>query len=123
MTKCCVGAKRSRSAVRPRWPLPTRLLVMWLFGVLTWLVAAAHASSPDPTWISGLYDAADDDDVMRAITDATAAPACARPMLGPVSVPASRVKPVIASTPDAVRRILLVDRGPPALSSPPFHLR
>ena len=44
------------------------LLAVLLFG----LVPAAHASPPDETWISGLYDNADYDDAVLAIVGSVA---------------------------------------------------
>src|SRR5436190_23365687 len=46
-----------------RWPIPLSLIA----AVLT-LAPAAHASPPDQSWISGLYDNADFDDVVLLIT-------------------------------------------------------
>lgn len=41
------------------------ILVIGLGLTLTWaLPALAHASPPDPSWIPGIYDAADFDDVV-----------------------------------------------------------
>ena len=46
-----------------------RLAVAALLGlVLSTLGALANASPPDPGWIGGFYDAADDDDVILAVT-------------------------------------------------------
>jgi len=36
------------------------------------VVCLAHASPPDPTWIPGLYDDADGDDVVAFIVEASA---------------------------------------------------
>ena len=52
---------------------------MWLFRVplvtivlsLALLPALAHATPPDPSWIPGLYDDADDDDVVVLVTSGT----------------------------------------------------
>ena len=46
-----------------------RRSVSWLLAaVVLALAALAHASPPDPTWIAGLYDNADFDDVVLKIT-------------------------------------------------------
>ena len=45
-----------------------RLAVAALLGLLSTLGALANASPPDPGWIGGFYDAADDDDVILAVT-------------------------------------------------------
>jgi hypothetical protein len=41
-----------------------------LLGVLVLLGTLAHASPPDPTWIGGLWDDADFDDVIDRVTSA-----------------------------------------------------
>jgi hypothetical protein len=53
-----------------RWQLP---VVLILLGALIALVPLAHASPPDPIWITGLYDGADYDDVIAAATSADSA--------------------------------------------------
>lgn|SRR5262245_44602438 len=50
---------------------PVVLLQILLVVVLGALPPLAHASVPDPTWIAGIYDAADFDDVIVLITSAT----------------------------------------------------
>src|SRR5229473_3334992 len=54
---------------------PSLLLAMLLAGLLVALVPLAHASPPDETWISGLYDDGDYDDVVLALVDAISLPA------------------------------------------------
>jgi hypothetical protein len=49
-----------------------RLLRILLAVLLFSLVPAAHASSPDETWISGLYDNADYDDAVLAVVGSVA---------------------------------------------------
>jgi hypothetical protein len=51
-------------------PAVAALLVL----VLPALGALAHASPPDPGWIGGLYDAADGDDAILAVTGLDQAP-------------------------------------------------
>ena len=56
-------------------PMIPRLSVSaLLIMVLSALGALAHASPPDPGWIAGLYDAADGDDVVLAVTGLDQAP-------------------------------------------------
>jgi hypothetical protein len=43
-------------------------LVLTLLPVVVGLVSLAYARPPDPTWISGIYDDGDYDDVVIAIT-------------------------------------------------------
>jgi hypothetical protein len=49
-------------------------LVPLLGLVLPTLVALAHASPPDETWLPGIYDDADFDDVVTLITVSSGAP-------------------------------------------------
>ena len=42
---------------------PAGFGVMWLAILLIAPVTLAHASLPDPTWLEGVYDQADFDDV------------------------------------------------------------
>jgi len=42
--------------------------VIALLAALVGLVPLAHASPTDPSWIPGIYDAADSDDVVLAVT-------------------------------------------------------
>jgi hypothetical protein len=79
-----------------------------LAGVLGTLVALAHASPPDPTWIPGLYDNADGDDVVAFIVDADGAADAGAPV-APMSDAVVLVHAVIA-TPAA--RAPTVDQPP-----------
>jgi hypothetical protein len=45
-----------------------RLVALGLIVVVLALAPAAHATPPDPSWIPGLYDNADFDDVILLIT-------------------------------------------------------
>jgi hypothetical protein len=53
----------------PRSPVATLLVL-----ILAAVGALAHASPPDPSWIGGLYDAADGDDAILAVTGLDQAP-------------------------------------------------
>jgi hypothetical protein len=46
---------------------PERALGLLLFVCLTSLTPLAYASPPDPTWIEGMYDDADGDDVVVSL--------------------------------------------------------
>ncbi len=50
-----------------------RLPALLLLGSLVALIPLAYASPPDQTWLGGLYDDADFDDVVLAITSAAGA--------------------------------------------------
>ena len=51
-------------------PRPAGLSVMLLTLVIIAPVTLAHASPPDPTWLAGVYDQADFDDVVGLLTSA-----------------------------------------------------
>jgi hypothetical protein len=48
--------------------LSSRLIAVLLTVALATLTPLAHGSPPDPTWIAGLYDDADHDDAILAVT-------------------------------------------------------
>jgi len=70
-----------------------RVTLIPLLGlVLPALAALAHASPPDETWVPGIYDDADFDDVITLITSSSAAPPDALPCLArPGSIASSIV--------------------------------
>jgi hypothetical protein len=97
-------------------PVPLRFAR--LIGVILTLGIAilpplCHASPPDPTWIAGLYDDADYDDVVLDVLATVAVPVAALPsLLAPM--PARPASPPAA--PEAPGRRGLVarsDRAPP----------
>ena len=47
---------------------PRTIVALLLLGVLVALTPLAHARPPDPTWIAGLWDDADYDDVVLLVT-------------------------------------------------------
>ncbi len=75
----------------PRSAFHGTFIPLLLAACLLTLVPLAHASPPDPTWIGGIYDNADGDDVVLAATGAVvtveATPTAgldALPILGPL---------------------------------------
>jgi hypothetical protein len=52
--------------------LPLMLLALLLLTAPALLLAVAYASPPDPSWIPGIYDGADYDDVVTLVTSASA---------------------------------------------------
>jgi len=71
-----------------------RLTLILLLGVvLVTLVAFAHASPPDATWLAGVYDAADFDDVVDFLVSLSAATPDSSPSLSPDLLPA-RARPM-----------------------------
>jgi len=92
---------------------PVSLLVV-LTLILATLTALAHATPPDPTWISGLYDNADYDDVIILATSETSLTTeSPTPAREPFRIPVDHV-PFAATQgvtdPDLLRP---VPRGPP----------
>jgi hypothetical protein len=93
--------------------LLARLGAMLLASVLVTLVPLAHFSPPDPTWIAGLYDDADHDAAVVAITDAIGFPALDGTSISPARPSSARIAFVGSARPDASTRIRPVDRAPP----------
>jgi hypothetical protein len=93
--------------------LLARLTVILLASVLATLVPLAHFSPPDPTWIAGLYDDADYDDAVVAVTDAVGFPAIDGVIITPTRLSSARVAFAGSTRPDAPSRISPVDRAPP----------
>jgi hypothetical protein len=93
----------------------SQLLLALLVLVLGTLAPLAHASAPDPSWISGIYDGADYDDVVVLITSATGAVSPLRiadlePMLQVIGSLLQLPERATVSLPAAAFR----PRGPPA---------
>jgi hypothetical protein len=100
-----------KRGARRVWPLG--LQALGLVVSLTVLPSLCHASPPDPTWIAGLYDDADHDDVVVEVVGMVAAPSAEPPRaLEPVAV---GTVPVLVARWTPVRRGLLarLDRAPP----------
>ena len=90
-----------------------RLLVPALAFNMYALTSLCYASPPDQTWIAGMYDDADLDDVVLAVIDSSAVPASPAPV---VRAP----EPIHEAQPSAPVAILiprtstaLLDRSPP----------
>jgi hypothetical protein len=90
-------------------------LIVLISAVLEAIVSLAYASPPDPSWISGIYDDADFDDVVGQVTSA-------KVLVGPANAVALLLVPPTTSPPaplreSAVTRLLtatLHARAPPA---------
>jgi hypothetical protein len=95
------------------WPLRGRLVAMLLAVPLLALVPLAHASPPDPSWISGLYDDADHDDAVIAITDASGSPARDAAAILPAGLSGTAMAVAGPKRPRKPPRITLLDRSPP----------
>jgi hypothetical protein len=91
------------------------LFLAFLVLVLGTVPPLAHASSPDPSWISGIYDGADYDDIVVLVTFATGTVAPLRvadlePMLqviGSLAQPPERATVSLSAA-------AFLPRGPPA---------
>lgn len=59
--------------------MPPRFLAFAVVGLLVSLRALAYASPPDQSWIGGLYDDADYDDVVILVTSTAGTAETARP--------------------------------------------
>jgi len=93
---------------------PRRLVALLLVCGLFTIVPLAQGSPPDPTWVAGLYDDGDHDDVVLAITGASALPAMAVVAVARTTAPTSRVVPLGATRVPTSCRISPVDRAPPS---------
>lgn len=87
--------------------------------LLSGLPALAYASPPDPSWVGGIYDGADYDDVIDAITSTTASPsplfgADLRPILALVDAAPPTAEDAVLALPWSS----LQSRAPPACSIP-----
>lgn len=100
-----------RRYLHGRWP--GWLLVLAVFGCLAVLVPLAYASPPDPLWIAGIYDAADDDDVVVAAGSLESLAHEAPPVVGPVAIVADRVVPELRAPPAGPALDTSQPRAPP----------
>ena len=89
----------------------SQLLLALLVLVLGTLAPLAHASAPDPSWISGIYDGADYDDVVVLVASATGTVA---PLRLADLEPLLQVVGSLAQLPE---------RAPVSLSAPAFRPR
>lgn len=111
--------KLGRPPVRASIPgtFASRVLLVALIAIapLT-LVTLAHASPPDPSWVQGIYDDADHDDVATFLTSETGQVRVVTTPDPPIHVPAGRV----AAPPERAGPIVAVSatrsRAPPASS-------
>jgi hypothetical protein len=79
------------------------------------LPALAHASPPDPSWIPGLYDDADYDDVVRMVTSGTGdVPACPPTDLRPMHALVTGLAPSSERAPVGLGASAARPRAPPA---------
>jgi hypothetical protein len=98
----CESGRLHRAIENWALPLVPSALILTSLGLL----ALAYASPPDPSWISGIYDDADYDDVVTLVMAGTASVPDATPL---DSRPAA---PLVAEVPPLVQSAVL----------PPLHL-
>ncbi len=90
-------------------------LVVLVLTLAATLPAVAHASPPDPSWISGVYDDADYDDVILLVTSGTGDVSPALPAdLPPLRPLAGRLVQISERAPVILRASAVRPRAPPA---------
>ena len=92
-----------------------RLLVVLLLLAPIALPGLAHASPPDPTWIPGIYDDADGDDIVSLIASGTGH----LPPAAPTDLPfiarlVARLTPTLERMPLGLWASAASPRAPPA---------
>ena len=92
-----------------------RLLVVLLLLAPVALPGLAHASPPDPTWIQGIYDDGDGDDVVSRIASGTGpTPATAPTDLPFIAQLVTRLTPTPERMPLGLWASAASPRAPPA---------
>ncbi len=90
------------------------LLVALLLLAPTALPGLAHASPPDPTWIQGIYDDRDGDDVVALIASGAGEAPPAAAIAPPLAVLITRLTGPVARMPLALWASATRPRAPPA---------
>jgi len=88
-------------------------IVLLTLALLT-VVPLAQASPPDPTWLGGVYDGADLDDVVQFLVTAVAVPVGERPVLIPTREFRVLLLPAVPAAVPALPRLADRSRAPPA---------
>ena len=99
----------NKDAVKP--PLSQAILVVVTLGVLAVLTGLAYASPPDASWIPGIYDNADLDDVVVLVTAASG-------VVGPVDLAGLHAMP-----PPTATAVLPSEKAPVSDCPAPLHAR
>ena len=95
-----------------------RVRLAWLvalvlvFSVVT-LTSLCQASPPDPTWIGGLYDDADHDDVVLIVVGTVAVPAAESPQVRAPITGRKAPSAIVREAPSKRSLIARLDRAPP----------
>jgi len=91
-----------------------RVLLLLLVAFVAGLPSLAHASPPDPTWMGGLWDDADHDDVIALITSFDGAPSPNAPRVPALTIHlAGFVPTIVTDAPLAERLPAFLRRAPP----------
>ena len=118
---------RSGSCPRQQTPPPEPSRSTWrailtllpIAPALILLPAIAFASPPDPSWIAGIYDGADGDDIVNLVYETSAAKTAAPSHVGPLPCLLEiSLEGLVRSAPG--KRFTPGPRGPPARCSPEF---
>ena len=92
------------------------LILLPVVLVLVLLPAIAFASPPDPSWIPGIYDGADGDEIVNLVYDTSAVTTAASSYISPLrsmpKIPIERIAPRLPG-----RRFAQGPRAPPAADS------
>jgi hypothetical protein len=88
--------------------------VLILLGVLLGLVPLAHAQPPDQTWLGGIYDDADYDDIVVMVSSATGATEALRSPTAPATLLVIGLPGAHALVPPAPPLLTSAVRGPPS---------
>ena len=95
-------------------PRPDGLSAMLLVLLIIAPVTLAHASPPDQTWLAGIYDQADFDDVVGLLTSALdATDSSAAPETGLCLAPAPRLCSATVTWPASAPAYSTPVRAPP----------
>jgi len=118
---------RSGSCPRQQTPLPEPSRSMWralfillpIAPALILLPAIAFASPPDPSWIAGIYDGADGDDIVSLVYETSAAKTAPPSHVDPLPCLLEiSLESLVRSAPG--NRFTRGPRAPPARCSPEF---
>ena len=95
-------------------PRPDGLSAMLLVLLIIIPVTLAHASPPDQTWLAGVYDQADFDDVVGLLTSALeATDSIVTPEAGPCFALAPKLCPAMVAWPATAPAYSAPLRAPP----------
>lgn len=91
-----------------------KVLLLLVIAFVGTLPSLAHASPTDPTWVSGLWDDADHDDVILLIWGFAGTPAPSDLSLPSLAIPLAEFVPPLVTDPHLVDRLpAFLRRAPP----------